>query len=322
MKAVIYESYGAIERLRLAEVTAPRPNGHAVIVDVEAAALNPKDALIRKGRFALLSGRRFPKQTGLDFAGVVRSASDKTGLKTGQRVFGMLDELRCVRGTLAEQVAVSVDEVARLPDALGFDVGAALALTGLTALQALRDLARVSSGARVAIHGASGGVGTIAIQIARVLGAEVLTTSSERNFELCRRLGANETVSYEGSPLERRARELDCIFDVFGNLRYERVERALRPDGIYVTTVPSARAITRELAARMRGRGARLVMVRPRRVDLETLAGWTVERRLEPVIDSRHSLSRFADGFSILESKRARGKIIIDVGDGARQRSC
>jgi NADPH:quinone reductase-like Zn-dependent oxidoreductase len=313
MRAVVYESYGSIERLHLADVGAPPLAPHDLLVDVKAAALNPKDVLVRKGRFALLSGRRFPKQTGLDFAGVVHAARPGAGLEPGARVFGMLDEYRYRRGTVAERVAVDAHEVARLPDAVSFEAGAAIALTGLTALQALRDLLRVRPGARVAIHGASGGVGTIAIQIARVLGGEVLATSSERNFELCRRLGAAEAVSYAGAPLESRVGELDGIFDVFGNLRYERVKRALKPGGTYVTTVPSPMTLARELSARLRGVGPRLVLVRARRADLELLARWLVEGRIQPVIDSCFALPGFADAFRVLESKHARGKIVVEV---------
>lgn len=217
MRAIIYERYGAIDELHLAEVDPPEPPAGGAVVFVKSAALNPKDALFRRGRFKRLSGRHFPKRTGVDFAGVVRVAAASVGVRPAERVFGALYEWRYRRGTLAEQVAVDAEEMAVLPEALDFDTGAALALTGMTALQALRGIARVGQGARVGIHGASGGVGTIAVQIARVLGAEVVTTSSERNFQLCRRLGAHETLDYASSPFGRRQGEFDCLFDVLGN---------------------------------------------------------------------------------------------------------
>jgi len=141
MRALQYDAYGGIERLVLRDVPVPSlpGRGRAVLVRVVRAALNPKDALFRKGRFRLISGRRFPKWCGLDFAGEV-TASNSPRVRVGERVFGALDEWRLGRGTLAEYVVTSEDELAPLPDGVGFEEGAAVALVGLTALQALREV--------------------------------------------------------------------------------------------------------------------------------------------------------------------------------------
>jgi NADPH:quinone reductase-like Zn-dependent oxidoreductase len=312
VRAITYDRYGGIDVLRLGEVPEPQVRSGCAVVDVRAAALNPKDALFRRGRFARISGRRFPKFTGVDFAGVVHAAGEGSGVVAGQRVFGMIEEWRYVRGTLAERVLVRANEVAPLPDAVDFETGAALALTGATALQALRDVAEVGEGDRVAIHGASGGVGTIAIQVARVLGARVVTTSSAANLELCRRLGAEEALDYTTAPIEA-LRGLACIFDVFGNLRFERVRAALAQGGTYVTTVPSPGALAREAAARIVGGPRRLVVVRARRDDLDTLAGWAKTGRVRPEIALRASLDDLTPPFELLESKRARGKIVVTI---------
>jgi NADPH:quinone reductase-like Zn-dependent oxidoreductase len=318
VRALLYDRYGGIDALRLEDVADPVAGAAEAIVDVRAAALNPKDALVRRGKFRLVSGRKFPKLTGVDFAGTVRAAGARAGVAPGDRVFGFIDELRYARGTLAERVRVRADEVARLPDAVSFEEGAALALAGLTALQALRDLARLGAGDAVAIHGASGGVGTVAIQVARVLGARVITTSSARNVPLCRELGADEALDYAQEPLGRFTAELACIFDVFGNLRFEEVRGALRADGVYVTTVPRPAALVRELLARVHGR-RRLVLVRPRRADLELLGAWAAEKRVRAVIDRVLPLAEHAEAFRVLESKRARGKLVLTVAPhGAR----
>src|SRR5262249_22273470 len=143
VRAIQYDRYGGIDVLHLGEAPSPSARKGWAVVDVRAAALNPKDALFRRGRFARVSGTRFPKFTGVDFAGVVRAAGAGTSLFEGQRVFGALEEWRYARGTLGEQVLVRTREVAPLPDALEFETGAALALTALTALQSLRDVAKV-----------------------------------------------------------------------------------------------------------------------------------------------------------------------------------
>ncbi|HKC58944.1 MAG TPA: NAD(P)-dependent alcohol dehydrogenase [Myxococcales bacterium] len=255
MRALQYDAYGGIERLVLRDVPVPSlpGRGRAVLVRVVRAALNPKDALFRKGRFRLISGRRFPKWCGLDFAGEV-TASNSPRVRVGERVFGALDEWRLGRGTLAEYVVTSEDELAPLPDGVGFEEGAAVALVGLTALQALRDVARMAPGAEVLINGASGGVGTVAIQIARLLGARVTSVSSAANLQLCAELGAEETLDYDRGGFLGQANRFDCIFDVFGNLSFARARTALKARGTFVSTVPSLSRALRDVVSRWSAR--------------------------------------------------------------------
>jgi NADPH:quinone reductase-like Zn-dependent oxidoreductase len=191
-------------------------------------------------------------------------------------------------------VRAQEEEIAALP--ASFEEGAAIALAGLTSLQALRDVARVGEGTRLLINGGSGGVGTAAIQIAKILGAHVTTISSARNRELCRSLGADQTLEY-GVPAQR----FDCLFDVYGNgLKAEAA--------MVVSTVPTlGRLVLNALRT-----SKRLVIVRPRRKDLELLGQWMASGRLRAVIDSRHSLEHVRDAFRVLESRRARGKILIE----------
>ena len=312
MRAVFYDSYGPIERLQLGDMHVARPRAGELVVRVTRAALNPKDALFRKGRFRVVSGSRFPKRCGLDFAGVVEE-SRSAHFEAGQRVFGMLDEWRFRRGSLAERVVCRDIEAAQLPDGVSDETGAGAALAGLTGLQALRDIGRLEPGKRVLIHGASGGVGTFAIQIARLLGAEVHTTSSERNFELCRRLGSSQTWDYAAPALAESRPQYDVIFDVFGNLAFSTVRPWISRPGMLISTVPGAGRLARDLLSRFAQVQRRLVIVRPRRADLEQLASWLATGQLATVIDSRFPFARVHDAFRVLESKRARGKIIVEI---------
>lgn len=311
MKALTYTTYGPLENLAWTNVASPRPARGQLLVSVRCAALNPKDALFRKGRFTLVGGRRFPKRTGLDFNGVVIESRSRA-FSAGDRVYGALDEWTFARGTLAEEVCVTDEEAAAIPDGVGDDAIAGLGLTGLTALQALRDIGRVRDGARVFIHGASGGVGTAAIQIARILGAEVTTTSSAANVGLCRELGAERALDYRE---EYRAAigSVDVVLDAFGNLKPASVAPMFRGRGVFISTVPSAVRIARDVLTRPLGVAERLVVVKPRRADLETLATWLTEGRLRVVLDSRFPAVRVHDAFRVLESRRARGKIVVEV---------
>lgn len=309
MRGVVYERYGPPEVLEVRELDSPVPGPGEVLVDVIAAALNPKDSLVRKGKFRRVTGQRFPRRLGYDFAGVVHTGS--ATLPAGTPVFGMLNGW--TGGTVAEQVCVPVNELALKPERLDFEQAAALPLAALTALQALRDEARVQPGQRVLINGASGGVGVFAIQVARLLGAQVTTTSSARNLELCRSLGSHETWDYAARDAFAPGGGFDVIFDVFGNRSFSRARPALARRGTYVTTVPGVATVALHLLTRWLPRRARLVVVRSNRADLEQLARWAGEGQLVPVIDRVVPLAETAAGQAHVETKRARGKVVVRV---------
>lgn len=315
MRALVYDRYGSVDVLELREVPRPEPRPGEVLVRVHAAALNPKDSFVRKGRFRALSGRRFPKYVGCDFAGEVAAVGrGVTHVAAGARVFGMLDEYAYRRGTVAEYAVARAREVAAMPSSLSFGEAAALPLVSLTALQALLNIARLGRGDRLCIHGASGGVGTAAIQIAKALGAHVTTTSSAANVGFCRELGADEALDYAADAPFSGARRFRVVLDAFGNQSLARVRRALDRGGVYVTTVPSAR-IVRDAARTLFGHPrARLVVVRPRREDLETVSRLVAEGRLHPVIDRTVALEDAISGIRHLETKRTRGKIVVMIG--------
>jgi NADPH:quinone reductase-like Zn-dependent oxidoreductase len=312
MRVLQYRKYGGLDVLELADAPAREPRGTDVEVRVVRAALNPKDALFRKGRFRAVSGRSFPKRCGVDFAGEV-TRSSSPDFRAGDRVFGALQEWRYLRGTLAERVIAHENELAKLPDRVSFDDGAAFALAGLTSLQALRDLGRVTPGGHVLVNGASGGVGTAAIQIAKRLGARVSTRSSEGNRALCLELGADEAFAYD-EPAFAAGRGYECVYDVYGNLRAVEVRASCARRAVFVSTVPSLPRIARDLLTRRSAFVQRLVVVRPNRADLELLAGWLERGEVRAIVDSRFPLDRFEDAFRVLETRHARGKIVVEVG--------
>ncbi|MGC4000132.1 MAG: NAD(P)-dependent alcohol dehydrogenase [Anaeromyxobacter sp.] len=313
MRAILYDRYGPASLLRLAEVPEPGPLRRGQVrLRIACAALNPKDAFVRKGRFRALSGSGFPKRCGVDAAGVVLE-SRAAHLVPGQRAFGFLEEWRLRRGTLAEQAVFEGHELAATPDGVDDAAAAGMALAGSTALQALRDLGRLRPGQRVLVNGASGGVGTAAVQLARLLGAEVHTLTGPANRPLCAELGAHAAWSYEEDAWKGQG-PFDLVFDVFGNLALAGLRPLLAPGGRFISTVPTPGRLLREGLARLTGRGERLVVVRPRTADLAQLAAWLAGGRVRTIIDARFALADLRAAFARLESKRTRGKIVIDVG--------
>ena len=256
-----------------------------------------------------------------DFAGTLAKlgpGTEEFGIEVGEPVYGMLSAFHL--GACAELVTVRRDEVARRPVGLDAAEAAALPLVALTALQALRDDARLTPGDRVLVHGASGGVGTVAVQIAKAFGAHVTASCSERNHALVRELGADACVDYRAqAPSELHAR-FDVFFDVYGNQPFSVARRVLTPEGRHVSTIPDPANFAWQagtgLRARtpgLRGPRTAVVLVRDSRRDLNALARLVADGRLKPVLDRRFGLEEIAEAQAFLETKRARGKVVIDL---------
>lgn len=312
MQKAIFTQYGTPDVIRIVTTDPPRLKPGQVLVRVIAAGLNPKDVLIRKGKFRRLTGQRFPQGIGYDFAGTIADPNGST-YAIGDRVFGMVNGLygRCV----AEYVAVRTEELYRMPDHLDFPAAAGLPLAGQTALQAIRDLGRLQPGQEICINGASGGVGTLAIQIAKVLGGRVTAVSSYRNEEWCRSLGADVTLAYDRTELRDTPQRFDVFFDVFGNYRYRQVAPLLKGRGRYITTVPKAAILREQLQNWFRCKKAKLVIVQSKTPDIRWLADRVAAGQIRPVVDRVYPLEEIRDAQRYIETKRARGKVVLRIVD-------
>jgi len=314
MRAVVYDRYGGTDVLQVRELPSPAPGPKEVLVSVGAAALNPKDSLVRKGKFRAVTGSRFPRLLGYDLAGRVKAVGAQvTRFQPGDAVFGMLNGW--AGGAIAEEVVAHENELAKKPAALSFDDAAGIPLAALTALQALRDDGKLKPGQRVLINGASGGVGVFALQLARALGGHVVSTSSAKNLELCRSLGAHETWDYAAKDAFAAGGGFDLIFDVFGNRSFFDARKALNARGTFVTTVPAPQAVVLHALTMFLPKRTRLVVVNSNAADLEQLARFVDEGKLKPVVDRVVSLEQTGAGQAHVETKRARGKVIIHVQD-------
>jgi NADPH:quinone reductase-like Zn-dependent oxidoreductase len=312
MQAVEYDRYGPASVLVVRDVPRPSPGRGELLVRVRAAALNPKDVIVRSGKFWFLAGRSFPKRVGFDWSGeIVEVGPGVSGAPVGAAYYGMLDGYQ--GGACAEYLVVRPADCAPKPPRLDHRDAASVPLAASTALQALRDVAHLEPGMRVLVNGASGGVGVFAIQIAKLLGAHVTSASSAANLELCRTLGADVALDYRAADPLAGAARFDVVFDVFGNRSLREARRALLPRGVFVKTVPRPRDLLDVALTRCSRPRARLVIVRPRTRDLQLIAGWLDQGKVVPVVEKTFPLDRIAEAEAHVETKHTRGKVVISM---------
>jgi NADPH:quinone reductase-like Zn-dependent oxidoreductase len=324
MKAIVYCEYGGPEVLTLAEIEKPTPSDSQILVRVHAASLNPLD-LGYHGFFLLrpITGMRKPKDTrlGVDYAGTVEAVGKNvTQLKLGDEVFGG------AKGTLAEYVCVVVDRaVARKPANMTFEQAASVPVAAITALQGLRDKGKIKPGQKVLINGASGGVGTFAVQIAKAFGAEVTGVCSTRNLDMVRSIGADHLVDYTKEDFTKTDQRYDLIFDLVGNHSLSERRRILNPNGTCVMVGAGGAGWHDESAGRMLGQLNALVgswfvsqkflihLAKMNQADLTILSDLMRDGKMTPVIDKTYKLSDVPAALTYLETGHARGKVIVTV---------
>ncbi len=314
MKAALINEYGSADVLSVGELPMPVPGNKQVLVRVHAAAINPKDTFIRKGRFSPMTGKKMPLQTGFDFAGeVVEVGSAVAGCRPGDQVFGMLREIFHGRAC-AEFLAVSADQFAAKPASLSYEEAAALPLASLTALQALRDDGGILEGDRLCINGASGGVGSMAVQIGKVLGAHVTAIGRKENHAFLRELGADACIDYRDMDIRDCGEQFDVFFDVFGNQPFREIRDILTLGGTWVSTVLQPHVFGSAVISRvLPGPNARLVMVKSRRADLELLREWVDAGKIRPIVHAVYPLEQIGAAHLQQESKHTRGKLVIRI---------
>ncbi len=317
LKQIQVKQYGGPEVLQIADVEKPQLDHWEVLVRVQYASANPKDVLLRNGKLKAYLSIAFPLTLGQDCSGIVEDVGKKVKeFKKGDRVFGMTN--RHNNGTFSELVKFTPNEICLMPGNLSFAEAASVPLTAQTALQALKDIARLQPGQRVCINGASGGVGIFAVQIAKIIGANVTAVSSEANKDLCLRLGADRHIDYQGFSFAQWQENFDVFFDVFGNQSWRKTRHLLAGKGWYITTVPNARNIGDTLLSYVRLRKSRLVVVESHAEDLAQIKEWLENGRLQTIIEATYPMERLAEAHRRLETKRTVGKIVINVAGNAK----
>ncbi|HEU4946478.1 MAG TPA: NAD(P)-dependent alcohol dehydrogenase [Kribbella sp.] len=309
MRAVRYERYGPPEVLEVRKVPVPVPRSGEVLVKVHATSVNPVEAQVRSGRMRPMSGYRFPKGTGEDFAGeVVAVGPGVDATAVGRLVWGT--QLGLNSAAAAEYIRVKESATAAAPPGLGAVAAATLPTVGLTALTALRAV-RVPTGGKLLVVGASGGIGSVTVQLARAAGTRVATVSSERNLGLCRDLGAEWT--YDHTRLDRlpAGPEFDSIVDLHGACLSTYRERLKR--GGRMTTMAAKGMAYALLSVALPGPRVRLARMKPSRAGLDELAGLVERGELRPVVDQVYPLEAIADAHRSVETGHSRGKRAVRV---------
>jgi len=322
MRAVVCRRPMPLTALTIADAEVPAVPEDGLLVRVRSSSANPVDLYALSPVAHWQRGRK-PAVVGTDFAGIVESVGSRvTSYRPGDEVFG------AVRGAFAEYAAVPNETgVARKPAGVSFEDAGTLAVAATTALQAVRDHGGVAQGQRVLVNGASGGVGTFAVQIAKAFGAEVTAVCSTRNVELVRSLGADHVIDYTQDDFTRRGGGFDVMLDVAGNRSWPECARLLNRGGTFVGVGAAGvqhgqggvvRAIRHFLDVRVRsiGGGKKVVVLfiaKLNRPDLETLGELVESGRVKPVIDRRYDVTQIADALGYLDEGHTMGKVAIGI---------
>lgn len=321
MKAVIFPKYGSPDVLQVVDIDKPSPNEHQILVKVHATATNPLDWHRMRGEPIIArmgEGYRVPKnpKLGADIAGVVEAVgSSVTEFKVGDEVFGSIGS-----GGFAEYVCAREKFFAHKPRNLSFEEAAAAPVVGFTALQGLRDTGQIQAGQKVLVNGASGGVGTFAVQIAKSYGAEVTGVCSTGNVEMVRSIGADHVIDYKKDDFTKNGQAYDLVYDAIGNRSVMDYRRALSPQGKCVIAGFTSfkgligHLILGKLLSKKDGKQVLFMgMAKVDKDDLLLLGDMLEQGKIRPVIDRCYPFEETAEALRYLETGRAKGKVIVTL---------
>jgi len=313
MKAVFINQYGSTQVLQYGDMETPSINRDQLLVKVYASSVNPVDWKIRAGQLQFLTGYKFPMVLGFDVSGeVVAVGESVTRFQTGDKVYAYLDSLP--GGAYAEYAAVSEQVACFKPDNMSYEQAAAVPLAAITALQSLRDLGQILPGHKVLINGASGGVGSFGVQIAKAFKAEVTAVCSTQNVELVKSLGGDRVIDYTVQDLTKDTSFYDIIFDAVGKESFSGCQNILKPNGVYVTTLPDPDSLVQSfLTFLLPGKKSKLIVAQSNGQDLAYLKELIEGGKIRSVIDRTYSLEELAAAHAESEQGHVVGKLVIAV---------
>jgi NADPH:quinone reductase-like Zn-dependent oxidoreductase len=307
MKAVLFAAHGGPEMLRLGEAPDPVAGPGEVVVDIRAASINAADYKVRLGGGGY-SNLKLPHILGRDFSGVVSAVGPGvTDFKIGDAVFGVTDQ--GIEGCYAEKLAIKAAIIAKKPDRLGHAEAAAMGLTSLTALWAVEDTAKLKAGETILIQGGAGGVAGFGIQLAKHLGATVITTASARNHDYVKSLGADRAIDYNAQDFTKAAGDCDVVFDTVGGEVQVRSYDVLKPGGrlVWIAAAPAGFQPSRKDVQVLRPNVAR------DRAHLERMLALYTQGAVWPPEITRYKLADAAEAHRVSEGRHLQGKLVLEV---------
>lgn len=331
MKAMIIDRYGKVP-MRMAEVPTPEINEYEVLAEIHAASINPIDFKIRDGKVKMLLKYEMPLILGNDFSGVIVKVGAKvTNFKVGDEIYARPRKNKI--GTFAEYIAIHENDIALKPKNLSFEEAASIPLVGLTSYQALHDIMQLQKGQKILIHAGSGGVGTFAIQLAKIMGATVTTTASEAGANLVTSLGADEIINYKTEKFEDILTNYDAVFDTIGGATLEKSFNIIKSGGniVSVSGMPNARfgkefgsgffktllfsLASKKLTALEKKYNAQysFLFMKPSGDQLRIIANYIEAGQIKPVIDRVFPFEDAQKAMEYSEAGRAKGKIIVKI---------
>ncbi len=313
MKAAVINSYGSPEVFQYTDVEKPQIKSDEMLVKVYASSVNPVEWKIRQGKLKILTGNNFPMILGFDVSGeVVEIGNQVTGFKPGDLIYARLNKLP--GGAYAEYAAVPKETAALKPANMSHEEAAAFPLAGLTALQGLRDEGGMKPGHKVLINGASGGVGTYAVEIAKAMQVEVTGVCSAKNIGLVQSLGADRVIDYKQQDFTKESIQYDIIFDIVGNRSFDECSKVLKPNGVYITTQPYPQNYLESfIRSLIPGKKYKVILVQSRGEDLAYIKELIEAGKIRSVIARTYPLSEVAAAHAASETEHTTGKIVIKV---------
>ncbi|MED1055766.1 NADP-dependent oxidoreductase [Bacillus mycoides] len=331
MRAMVIDKYGKVP-MRMTEIPTPEINQYEVLAEIHAASINPIDFKIRDGKVKLLLKYKMPLILGNDFSGVIVKVGTKvTQFKVGDEIYARPRKDKI--GTFAEYIAIHEDDIALKPKNLTFEEAASIPLVGLTSYQALHDIMQLQKGQKILIHAGSGGVGTFAIQLAKIMGATVATTASEAGENLVKSLGADEIINYKKEKFEDILKNYDAVFDTLGGTTLEKSFDIIKSEGniVSVSGMPNARfgkefgsgffktllfsLASKKLTALEKKHNAQysFLFMKPSGDQLRIIAKYIESGQIKPIIDRIFPFEDTQKAMEYSESGRAKGKIIVKI---------
>jgi len=311
MKAIQIDNYGGRDVLQVREIERPKPKAGEILVRVHSCSVNPIDWKLREGQLKLFMPQRFPLILGADLAGeVVECGEGATRFKPGDRVYAILAG---DVGAYAQFVAFPETIWGLSPKEMSWDDAASVPAVALTALQSLRDKASLQRGQRLLVNGASGGVGIFAVQLGKVMGAEVTAVCSAEKAEMVLELGADRCLDYRKVDFTAEDETYDVVFDCAGKSSFAQCAKILHKHGVYITTLPSMGQFARQLINPLTSKKAQSIIVQPSSSDLDYITSLFEQGRLKTIVDRVFPMAEVGDAHDYSASGEARGKIVLSM---------